>query len=69
MPPPTLPPLREELSLHAGPTAPDGAPTWTLRDPVVTGAIVGGRSPQQIDGIIAAAGFRLTREEIAEIEG
>ena len=34
MPPPTLPPLREELSLHAGPTAPDGAPTWTLRDPV-----------------------------------
>jgi len=42
---------------------------WTLRDPVVTGAIVGGRSPQQIDGIIAAAGFRLTREEIAEIEG
>lgn len=29
-----LPPLREELSLHPGPVALDGAPTWTLRDPV-----------------------------------
>ena len=29
-----LPPLREELSLHPGPTAADGASTWTLRDPV-----------------------------------
>jgi len=29
-----LPPLREELSLHPGPTAVDGGPTWTLRDPV-----------------------------------
>jgi aryl-alcohol dehydrogenase-like predicted oxidoreductase len=42
---------------------------WTLRDPVVTGAIVGGRSPEQVDGVIAAASFRLTPEEIAEIEG
>ncbi|WP_448208322.1 HlyD family efflux transporter periplasmic adaptor subunit [Azospirillum sp. sgz302134] len=28
-----LPPLREELSLHPGPRAPGGAPTWTLHDP------------------------------------
>lgn len=28
-----LPPLREELALHPGPQAPDGAPTWTLHDP------------------------------------
>jgi len=28
-----LPPLREELTLHAGPRAPDGSPTWTLHDP------------------------------------
>ena len=32
-PAPRLPPLREELSLHAGPPTPDGAPTWTLHDP------------------------------------
>jgi putative peptide zinc metalloprotease protein len=31
------PPLREELSLHPGPTSMDGAPTWTLRDPVRNG--------------------------------
>jgi putative peptide zinc metalloprotease protein len=30
----TLPALREELCLHAGPAAADGAPTWTLQDPV-----------------------------------
>jgi putative peptide zinc metalloprotease protein len=29
-----LPPLREELSLHAGPSDRDGAPSWTIRDPV-----------------------------------
>ncbi|MBF0399491.1 MAG: HlyD family efflux transporter periplasmic adaptor subunit [Magnetococcales bacterium] len=28
-----LPPLREDLSLHAGPPARDGSPTWTLHDP------------------------------------
>lgn len=28
-----LPALREELQLHAGPPAADGAPTWTLQDP------------------------------------
>ena len=29
-----LPILRQELSLHAGASAPDGSPTWTLQDPV-----------------------------------
>ena len=29
-----LPPLREELSLHDGPCASDGSPTWSLQDPV-----------------------------------
>ena len=42
---------------------------WTLRNPVVTGAIVGVRNPAQVDGILGAADFRLTAEEIAEIEG
>lgn len=31
--PTPLAPLREELALHAGPRASDGAPTWTLHDP------------------------------------
>jgi putative peptide zinc metalloprotease protein len=29
-----LPALRDELSLHPGPAALDGSPTWTIRDPV-----------------------------------
>jgi aryl-alcohol dehydrogenase-like predicted oxidoreductase len=41
---------------------------WTLGDPVVTGAIVGGRNAKQVEGIIGAAEFRLTHEEMAEIE-
>ncbi len=28
-----LPVLRQDLSLHDGPTAPDGSPTWVLHDP------------------------------------
>ena len=42
--------------------------SWTLRNPVVTGAIVGGRNAKQIEGIVGAADFRLTPNEIAEIE-
>jgi len=42
---------------------------WTLRQPAVTGAIVGGRNPRQVEGTIGAAELRLTSQEIAEIEG
>jgi aryl-alcohol dehydrogenase-like predicted oxidoreductase len=41
---------------------------WTLRHPAVTAAIVGARNAKQVDGIIGAMEFRLTPEEIAEIE-
>lgn len=41
---------------------------WTLRQPAVTGAIVGARNAEQIDGIIGAMDFRLNPEEIMEIE-
>jgi len=41
---------------------------WTLRNPAVTGAIVGGRSARQVEGIIGGADFQLTPEEVAEIE-
>jgi len=41
---------------------------WTLRHSAVTGAIVGARNAKQIDGIIGAATFRLTQDEIREIE-
>ena len=46
----------------------EAAIAWTLRHPAVTGAIVGARSPKQVEGTIGAMEFRLTPEEIAEIE-
>jgi aryl-alcohol dehydrogenase-like predicted oxidoreductase len=44
------------------------AVAWALREPAVTGAIVGFRNAGQVDGIIAAGTFRLSEGEIAEIE-
>jgi aryl-alcohol dehydrogenase-like predicted oxidoreductase len=51
-----------------GRTAGEVAIAWTLRHPAVTGAIVGMRSAKQVDGVIGAADFRLSAEEIGEIE-
>jgi aryl-alcohol dehydrogenase-like predicted oxidoreductase len=50
-----------------GRTAGEAAIAWTLRHPAVTGAIVGMRSAKQVDGIIGAADFRLSAEEISQI--
>jgi aryl-alcohol dehydrogenase-like predicted oxidoreductase len=41
---------------------------WTLRNPVVTAAIVGARNPAQVDGVLPAATFRLSPEEAARID-
>jgi aryl-alcohol dehydrogenase-like predicted oxidoreductase len=41
---------------------------WVLRRPEVTTAIVGMRTAKQVDGVIGAAEFRLSAEEVAEIE-
>ncbi len=41
---------------------------WTLKNPAVTAAIVGIRTPQQAKGIGGAAGLDLTETDIAEIE-
>jgi aryl-alcohol dehydrogenase-like predicted oxidoreductase len=44
------------------------AVAWVLREPAVTAAIVGGRSAKQVDGFIHASDFRLTSEEVREVE-
>jgi aryl-alcohol dehydrogenase-like predicted oxidoreductase len=41
---------------------------WTLANPAITAAIVGGRSPQQVEGVWPAAAYRLTSKEMQEIE-
>ncbi|MBV9180083.1 MAG: aldo/keto reductase [Acidobacteria bacterium] len=40
---------------------------WTLANPAVTGAIVGFRNPQQVEGLVRTADFRLSPEELQEI--
>jgi len=42
---------------------------WVLRNPAVTGAIVGARNATQVEGNVDAATLRLTNKEISEIEG
>ncbi len=59
--------LSEIAYLH-GRTAGEVAIAWTLANPAVTAAIVGARNPEQVDGIIGAAEFRLTNLELGEIE-
>jgi len=43
------------------------AVAWTLHHPAITAAIVGGRSPQQVEGIAPALHFRLSDEEYNRI--
>jgi aryl-alcohol dehydrogenase-like predicted oxidoreductase len=40
---------------------------WTLRNPAVTGAIVGVRSAQQARGVAGAVGVRLSADDMSEI--
>lgn len=45
------------------------AVAWVLRNPAVTAAIVGARSPQQVEQNLGAADLYLTDDDVAEIEG
>jgi len=48
-------------------SVPSIAIAWTLAWPGVSGAIVGARTPKQVDGWIRAASIRLTRQDLDEI--
>ncbi len=41
---------------------------WTLQNPAVTAAIVGARSPKQVEGTFAAADLRLTADDLRLLE-
>ena len=60
--------LMRRIGARYGRTAGEVAIAWTLRNPAVTAAIVGMRSAAQVEGVMGAAEFRLSPEEIAEIE-
>jgi aryl-alcohol dehydrogenase-like predicted oxidoreductase len=59
--------LRSIGAAH-GLSAGEVAIAWTLRNPAVTGAIVGVRTRTQVNGIIGAATLRLSGEELLQIE-
>ena len=60
--------LLREIGKQHGRTPGEVAIAWTLRRPEVTGAIVGLRSPAQLHGVIGAAEFRLSAEELGRVE-
>jgi len=59
--------LREIGKRHGRPPG-EVAIAWTLRNPAVTGAIVGARNAPQADGVMRAGDFQLSDKEINEIE-
>jgi aryl-alcohol dehydrogenase-like predicted oxidoreductase len=58
----------KEIGARHGRSAGEVAIAWVLRHPAITGAIVGARNAKQAEGVFRTADFRLTPEEIAEIE-
>lgn len=58
----------KKVGARHGRGAGEVAIAWVLRNPAITGAIVGARNAKQAEGVFRAAEFRLTAEEIAEIE-
>jgi len=74
-----LPSLRDELSLHPGPAGLDGAPTWTIRDPVrnryfrIGWAAFealsrwGGTAEQVAEAVRAETTIDMTYDEVADV--
>ena len=60
--------LLGEIGRAHGRTAGEVAVCWTLHHTAVTGAIVGVRKPQHVDGLVGALEFRLSDDEVAAIQ-
>jgi aryl-alcohol dehydrogenase-like predicted oxidoreductase len=60
--------LLRTIGARHGRTPGQVAVAWVLRNPAVTGAIVGARRPGQMAELVEADGFRLSPAERAEIE-
>jgi aryl-alcohol dehydrogenase-like predicted oxidoreductase len=56
-----------QIGARHGRSPAEVAIAWTLRQPAVTAAIVGARSPEQVEGFIGAMDFRLSPVEQQEI--
>ncbi|WNG58062.1 aldo/keto reductase [Archangium gephyra] len=60
--------LLKRIGTRQGRAPTEVAIAWTLRRPVVTAAIAGARSAEQVDGFIGAMDFRLSAAEQQELE-
>ena len=60
--------LFKQIGARYGRSAGEVALAWTMRHPALTANIVGARNARQVDGTIGAMSFRLSSEEINEIE-
>ena len=60
--------LMKQIGARHGRSAGEVAIAWTLRNPAVTAAIVGMRSAEQARGVLGALEFRLSKEEIEQID-
>jgi aryl-alcohol dehydrogenase-like predicted oxidoreductase len=61
--------LLREIGHGHGVSAGVVAVAWTLHNPAITAAIVGGRSAKQVEGIAPALVLRLSQDEFAKING
>jgi aryl-alcohol dehydrogenase-like predicted oxidoreductase len=60
--------VMKSIGARHGRAAGEVAIAWVLRHKAVTAAIVGMRSAEQAEGVVGALEFRLSKEEIAEID-
>jgi len=58
----------KEIGARHGVSPAEVAIAWTLRHSAVTGAIVGARRPEQVDGFINAGSVHLTDFDLTEID-
>jgi aryl-alcohol dehydrogenase-like predicted oxidoreductase len=60
--------LLRAIGARHGRSPAEVAIAWVLRNPAVTGAIVGARRPGQVKEFVGAAVFRPGADDVAEIE-
>jgi len=57
----------QQIAKHHGRSPGEIAIAWTLKNPAVTGAIVGARNAKQADGVMRAGDLNLSGDEVLEI--
>jgi aryl-alcohol dehydrogenase-like predicted oxidoreductase len=60
--------LRREVAAPLGVSVSQVALAWVLRNPVVSTALIGARSPAEVDGSLAGARLTLSASDVARVE-